>query len=96
MGKGEPRATDHLARITAPQLFFCGTRDRLSPPDLIQTVAARLVAAEVVVIDGGDHSFNVPKRSGRAIEEILDQLADVTAAWSRGLDAQRSSDDGGG
>ncbi len=96
MGKGVPRATDHLERIAAPQLFLCGTRDRLSPPDLIRTVAGRLIAAEVVVIDGGDHSFVVPKRSARTIEDVLDQLADITARWIGDATAQRSSDDGGG
>ena len=40
MGKGDPRPTDHLERIEVPQLFFAGTRDRLSPPELVASIAA--------------------------------------------------------
>jgi len=31
MGKGEPRPVDHLLAIDVPQLFFAGSRDRLTP-----------------------------------------------------------------
>ena len=81
IGKPTPRPTDHLERIEAPQLFFCGTRDRLSPPDLITDLAARLPAARVEVINDADHSFAVPKRLGRTAAEVLAELAVVTAQW---------------
>jgi hypothetical protein len=35
------------------------------------------------VIDGADHSFRVPRGSGRGESAILDELADVSAAWMR-------------
>ncbi len=89
LGKGEPRATDHLARIGVPQLFFAGTRDRLSPPELIGPLAERLPAASVVVVDDGDHSFNMPKRSGLSHDDILDMLAGETARWVAGTPSQR-------
>jgi hypothetical protein len=81
LGKGEPRPTDHLERITAPQLFFAGTRDRLSTPDLVRALVDRLPAASLVVIDGGDHSFAVPKRLGRTREEVLAGIAAETIDW---------------
>ena len=83
MGKGTARATDHLERSTAPQLFVCGTRDRLSPPGLIVPLAAGLPAADVHVVAHGDHSFAVPKRSGTTTEVILATIVDVVAAWVR-------------
>ena len=81
MGSGEPRPTDHLQRVVAPQLFVAGTRDRLSPPDLIEPLAASLPEAAVVVVPDGDHSFKVPKRTGRTSEEVLDEIIAEVAAW---------------
>ena len=81
LGKGEPRDTAHLDRIVAPQLFFAGTRDRLSPPDLIVPLARKLPSATAQIIEGGDHSFNVPKASGRTQDEVIWNLAERTAAW---------------
>jgi predicted alpha/beta-hydrolase family hydrolase len=81
LGKAGPRDVAHLAAITAPQLFFAGTRDRLSPPDLIVPVAASLGSATVDVIPDADHSFQVPKRAGRTWEEVLDHLVSRTVEW---------------
>jgi predicted alpha/beta-hydrolase family hydrolase len=81
LGRGEPRDTAHLEGIAAPQLFFAGTRDRLSPPDLIVPLAKRLPSATVRIVADGDHSFKVPKRAGRTHEEVIAELASITAAW---------------
>lgn len=79
LGKSEPRETSHLERIAAPQLFFAGSRDRLSPPAMVLPLAAALPRAEVHVIEGGDHSFKVPKASGQTHEEVITELAGLTA-----------------
>ena len=75
LGKSEPRDTSHLERITVPQLFFAGSRDRLSPPTRIGPLARRLPRAELIVVAGGDHSFKVPKKSGQTYEEVIGSLA---------------------
>jgi uncharacterized protein len=80
-GKTEPRPTEHLRRIEAPQIFFVGTRDRLGPHELIEGVAASVPRGAAVVIEGGDHSFRVPKRDGRSHDEVLGELVDATVAW---------------
>lgn len=85
LGKGEPRATDHLERIRAPQLFFAGTRDRLSPPELIVPLAEKLPHSRAVVIEAADHSFNVPKSSGRTTEETIDGIVAQAAEWVNAL-----------
>lgn len=77
----EPRDTPQLSQIAAPQLFFAGTRDRLSPPDLVRRLAASLPDAEVHVVNGGDHSFKVPKAAGLLHEVIIADLAGATARW---------------
>lgn len=81
LGKKEPRDTAHLKRIAAPQLFFAGTRDRLSPPGLIIPLSQSLPAADVAVIEGGDHSFKVTKAIGRTHDEVIVSLASATAQW---------------
>lgn len=94
MGKGEPRPTDHLDDLAAPQLFFAGTRDRLSPPELIEEVARRLPNARLIVLEGGDHSFRLPKSSGRSSDEVLTYVAAQTAQWVRSVVVPQL--DGGG
>ena len=37
------------------------------------------------VIEGGDHSFKVPKRSGRTEDEVFDELADTIDQWVSAL-----------
>jgi len=81
MGKGEPRPIDHLLAIDVPQLFFAGTRDRLSPPDLIEGIVRSVPDGTLEIVDDGDHSFKVPKRSGTTTEAVLEQIVATTAAW---------------
>jgi len=81
VGKGEPRPTDHLYAIEVPQLFFAGTRDRLSPPALIGPIAERVPDGAIEVVDDGDHSFKMLKRSPRTTEEALDAVIGSTANW---------------
>jgi predicted alpha/beta-hydrolase family hydrolase len=81
LGRGTPRDTSHLGRIEVPQLFFAGSRDRLSPPDQVGPLVATLPRAELEVIDGGDHSFKVPKAAGLTHEVVIAGLAAATARW---------------
>lgn len=76
-----PRETPHLPAIRVPQLFFAGTRDRLSPPDLIASLVDSLPEASLEVVAGGDHSFNVPKASARTRESVMSDLAARTASY---------------
>jgi hypothetical protein len=80
LGKSEPRDTTHLDRLTGGLLFVQGERDRMAPLGLLRPVVTRLDATLHVVSDA-DHSFKVPKRTGRTEEEVLDELAAVTGEW---------------
>jgi hypothetical protein len=81
---GTARA-EHLPRVTVPMLFLQGTRDKLADLGLLRPVVAGLGArATMRVVDGADHSFAVLKRSGRTHEDVLDELAETTAAWAEG------------
>ena len=81
IGKGDPRPTDHLERIEVPQLFFAGTRDRLSPPDLIAPIAGSVPDGTLEVVEDGDHSFRVLKRTPKTNEEALDEVTGAAADW---------------
>ena len=81
MGKGDPRPIDHLMAIEAPQLFFAGTRDRLSPPPLIAEIARSIPDGTLEVVDDGDHSFKVPKRAAKTTDETLSEVVAATADW---------------
>jgi predicted alpha/beta-hydrolase family hydrolase len=59
-------------------LFVQGTRDALADLDLLRPVIAGLGArATLHVVEGGDHSFGVLKRSGRTEDEVMAELGDV-------------------
>ena len=80
---GTSRA-DHLERVDVPMLFLQGTRDAFARLDLITDVTEELEArATLHVVEGGDHSFGVLKRSGRTPAEVVGELADTTMQWAR-------------
>jgi predicted alpha/beta-hydrolase family hydrolase len=74
---------EHLDAVQRPMLFLQGTRDALADLTLMRTVCGRLgERATLHVLEGGDHSFAVLKRSGRDQEEVMAELADAIASWA--------------
>ncbi len=74
---------DHLQNVTVPMLFLQGSRDKLADLTLLRPIALRLGARGTLhVIDDADHSFAVPKRTGRDTSAILAELAEATASWA--------------
>ena len=82
---GQP-STDraaHLADIHIPMLFLQGTNDQLAKVDLLKPVVAGLGRrATLHLVEGADHSFHVPKRSGRDDKEVMAEVLDAFAAWT--------------
>lgn len=82
---GAERA-EYLQRVAVPMLFLQGTRDSLAEVALVTRVAEGLgVRATVHIVEGGDHSFKVPKRSGRTEDEVFGELADTIDDWASAL-----------
>jgi predicted alpha/beta-hydrolase family hydrolase len=82
---GTKRA-EHLGRVTVPMLFLQGTRDEFAELPLLEPVVSGLGArATLHLVDGGDHSFAVPKKSGRGPADVLDELARVLSDWAAAL-----------
>jgi predicted alpha/beta-hydrolase family hydrolase len=75
----------HLPRIKAPMLFIQGSRDALCDLALLRPALAPLGArATLHVIEEGDHSFKVPRRTGRTTEEVWDEVAATARSFIQG------------
>lgn len=81
-GNPEKLRADHLPDIHAPMLFMQGARDTFGKPDELYAVITRLKPeATLYVIEGGDHSFAVPKGGGVSQPEIYEAVMDEIARW---------------
>jgi len=82
---GSERAA-HLFEVDHPMLFLQGTRDALARLELLEPVLDRVgPKATLHLVEGANHSFHVPKRSGRTDEDVGDELAHTAATWMEGV-----------
>ncbi len=64
-------------------LFLQGTRDKLADLNLLKPIVKKLGdKASLHIIEGADHSFHVPKSSGKNDDEVLKELAKKVAEWA--------------
>ncbi len=76
----------HLFDVKVPMLFLQGTRDDLTNLTLLRPIIEKLgKRATLHIIDGGNHSFKVPKRTGRTEKEVMDELLDAIDQWANSL-----------
>jgi predicted alpha/beta-hydrolase family hydrolase len=82
-GKPSSDRAKHLADVRVPMLFMQGTRDSLAELSLLEPVVKRLgPSASLHRVEGADHSFHVPARSGRNDREVMNEILDAFAAWA--------------
>ncbi|MGH9410537.1 MAG: alpha/beta hydrolase family protein [Vicinamibacterales bacterium] len=80
--KPDQRRDRHLPDVQVPMLFVQGSRDDLGTADEIRALLPSLRApAALVVVEGGDHSFNLPARLGRTSDAVLASVFDAVAAF---------------
>lgn len=85
-GRPDKLRDAHLPDITAPMLFIQGSRDAFGTTDELSAVIKRLhLPATLFVIEGGDHSFKVPKSLGLLPQQLYDTIMDKITAWTREL-----------
>ena len=85
-GKDSAERGAHLADVGLPMLFLQGTRDRLAKLDLLEPLLDEVRPKPLLhIVDDADHGFHVPKRAGRTDDEVLDELCDRVAEWTRGI-----------
>ncbi len=85
-GRPEQLRAAHLARIREPMLFVQGAQDTFGTPAELAPILAPLgPAVRLHVVDGGDHSFKVPRRGPVPQAEVFARVQDEVAGWARGL-----------
>jgi predicted alpha/beta-hydrolase family hydrolase len=81
-GKTEQLRAQHLPDIRVPMLFVSGTRDALGKLDLLRPVVEDLGSrATLHIVEGGDHSFKVPKKLGRSEDDVTREIIDSIVHW---------------
>jgi uncharacterized protein len=81
-GRPDKLRSEHLGAIRAPMLFVQGSRDSLGTPDELRAALADAnAAADLFVVEGGDHSFKVPKRGAMPQDAVYDAVLDEIVRW---------------
>jgi len=82
-GRPDDKRAEHLAQVRIPMLFLQGDRDEFADLTLLRPVVQRLgERATLHLVEGGDHSFHVLKRSGRTDAEVMGELVGAIADWT--------------
>jgi uncharacterized protein len=82
-GKPSIERAEHLGKVELAMLFLQGTRDALAEVTLIEPVVQRLGPRALLhLVEGADHSFHVPARSGRNDREVMNEILDAFAKWA--------------
>jgi predicted alpha/beta-hydrolase family hydrolase len=83
-GRPDKLRADHLQDIRAPMLFVQGARDAFGTAAEISPVIKGLqLPATLYAIEGGDHSFRVPKRGGVPQTSVFEMIMDQVSDWAR-------------
>jgi predicted alpha/beta-hydrolase family hydrolase len=91
-GKPSSERANHLADVGLPMLFLQGSADKLAELDLLKPVMKKLGArATLHLVEGADHSFHVPKRSGRNDRDVMAEILDAFGTWAVPLIEQHGS-----
>jgi predicted alpha/beta-hydrolase family hydrolase len=85
-GRPDKLRADHLKDIQAPMLFVQGARDAFGTEKEIDAVIKKLrLPATLYAIEGGDHSFKVPKGLGVPQQTVYETIMDKVTQWARAL-----------
>jgi predicted alpha/beta-hydrolase family hydrolase len=85
-GKTHQLRDKHLDAIAAPMLFVAGTRDPFCHLDFMRPVIKRLgKRASLEIIADGDHSFKVPRSSGKSQVRVYADILERSLRWIAAL-----------
>jgi hypothetical protein len=83
-GRPDRLRAAHLGEVKAPMLFVQGTRDPFGTPAELQPIISQLdPAADLFAVEGGDHSFKVPKSAGVKQQDVHRAIQDRIETWLR-------------
>lgn len=81
-GQHDKLRVEHLQSITMPVLCFNGTRDAFCEPTLMKNALKKVKTRWTMHwVEGADHGFKVPKKTGRTEAEVMREVAAATADW---------------
>jgi len=87
-GKPDRMRNNHLHRIGVPMLIVQGSRDSFGTPNELRPVLAQLSEAQLHVVDGGDHSFNLRRKSAPSQEQIHAAVVNKVIRWVQTITRQ--------
>jgi predicted alpha/beta-hydrolase family hydrolase len=91
-GKPERERSAHFQNIRVPSLFVQGSRDAFGTPDELRPRLNLLSApAQLRIVEGGDHSFSVPKNWPVPQRQVYESIKDDIAAWIGNLAERRGT-----
>ncbi|HVK41176.1 MAG TPA: alpha/beta family hydrolase [Phenylobacterium sp.] len=74
---------EHLAEVRIPLLFLQGSRDEFARLDLLEmTIDSLGDLATLKLLDGADHAFHVPAKSGRRDADVLTEALGAVREWT--------------
>jgi len=81
-GRPDERRTAHWLRLRVPALFVQGSRDPFAAPEELRDALVGFGGdASLMIVDGGDHSFKVPRSAGRAQDAVYADIQDAIVTW---------------
>jgi predicted alpha/beta-hydrolase family hydrolase len=81
-GRTDKLRDSHLYKIKKQMLFLAGTRDPLCNMENLQEVLQRLPGqCDLEIVEGGDHSFKLPKSSSRSADSVHRQIVAKCLQW---------------
>jgi predicted alpha/beta-hydrolase family hydrolase len=83
-GKPSTERAEHLKQVKLPMLFLQGTKDALATWDLIEAVCKPLRKADLIKLEGADHSFKAGKK------DTMSWLVDATKQWTEKIMAVKN------
>ena len=86
-GKPDTKRAEHLSNIKIPMLFLTGTRDEFADLELLKPVVKKLgKRATLHLLDTANHGYKILKKSRTSSEDVMVEIARVTAEWAAYLD----------
>jgi predicted alpha/beta-hydrolase family hydrolase len=81
-GNPEKLRDAHLNQIKAPMLIVQGSRDAFGTSDELRAIIKKhRLPATLHIIEGGDHSFKVPKSLGVPQPQVYENVMDEITRW---------------
>jgi len=77
---------DHFPRLRVPCLFVSGTRDAMAGREAL-TKATKTIKGELLFhwLDSADHGYRPLKASGRTVDDVITEVAEVSVDWVTAL-----------